>query len=358
MAQQTNKQSNKKTTSNISNHTNYKLAKMKGHVNEKPQSSPKKRQLATMVLDSSNEPQAKTRTITADAENSILHDIATNPPNKNGKNQSLNKQNKSSSQSNVNKKQQKNSDNNKNNQTSMKNKQTETQGQNNNSDIEGVLKSTKVVQPASNNAGTIIRNNIIGKKSGIKVIANKPLVVASIIFLVLLAISIMSNFIILGMAEHRINNPPISLTQTAIVQTMESADVGVLSITLTRAVLPGASFMQNVKVATKELEQDMVVRVKGSFTTGDGEVLSMELRVKKDWIEGADGYYYYNQKLLSAQNISAVEGFRLPTSYELSKEGKNLNVANFIFETLPANKALISDVWTTAHKDWLTQVFE
>lgn len=247
------------------------------------------------------------------------------------------------------------------NEFNLKKLVDEEEGENENSsaneNASGVIKKyDKNVKPSSMNSKSGIKVNVIGKKSDIKIFANKQIITIAVVLAILLLCSIISNFIFFTFFKFKADNPPISFTKEIRVLVSDSS-VNLASVTIPRNVVTNMKVRQNIQVFSYLLNQPQVVRAKGYFTSGDGELYDVLLEFDEYWLQGEDGYYYFNKQLNSSESYSAVKFATVPKEVTVEINGKNLNVLTVVFESLNNNAQAVNLLWTTAPQEWLQEIF-
>lgn len=225
------------------------------------------------------------------------------------------------------------------------------------SKAEGILKTSNCYKSAKNHANVGIKGNVIGKKSNIKVIASKALVASNIILIIIVALSILSNFLIYSYFKFKIEQPLFTVTKPIQLEIQESGTF-ITNVTVPHCIIPNSNIKQEIKVYSLLLKHNSVLRMKGTFSTADKEVFKLKLTTTNDWqFNEEDDYYYYNKPVGVGEVIKAVNSFDIPEEFDLDINGKEMHVASFVFETLPHNYSTVTNVWTTANPNWLNEIF-
>lgn len=221
---------------------------------------------------------------------------------------------------------------------------------------EGYVKNLNIIakKPQKNNENAI-KGNVIGKKSDIKIIGNKFLLVGCVVFMVLTLVLAVSNYLVYSYFSFQSKNPAITVSKTVQLELKENQTQS-FGVTIPRAVLPNSSIAQPVEVFALVLSDPIVVRVRANFTTGDHEVFALALQMNENWQLNEDGYYYYNQPLLTGEIKEAVVALVTPETLNLKPDGNLLHMATFVFETLTYDPPLITAVWTSANPSWVTNL--
>lgn len=226
-----------------------------------------------------------------------------------------------------------------------------------NENVSGIIKKQdKNLKSTTMNNKAGIKANVIGKKSDIKVIANKHLVIASVVLAVLFLVSLISNFVFYSCFKFRADNPPINFSKEIRVEIGE-ASMNLAAISVPRNIVTNIKVRQNIEIFSYLLNDAQVVRAKGYFTSGDGELTNVTLEFDERWLQGEDGYFYFNRALNSSESFPAVKFVTIPQSLNLEINGKNLNVFTIVFESLNHNPQTVNLVWTSAPQEWLEEIF-
>lgn len=222
--------------------------------------------------------------------------------------------------------------------------------------VEGILKQPrKVVWPTSKNNAASVRANVIGKKTNIKVIANKGLIWAISLVTLFLVASLFFNYIVFSYFRFKEQNPNYTITKTVELEVQEN-DAVFASVTIPRNIVRGISLRQPVAFEAKMLENDIFVRAKLLLTSGDGVNFDMEAEYYDDWVLHEDGYAYYKKLVRSGDVVQAVKQVTMPVGLQKIFSGRNQHVATFVFETLSANRAMLAEYWKSAPQEVLELV--
>ncbi len=207
--------------------------------------------------------------------------------------------------------------------------------------VEGIVKKfDPTLQSVSKNNSTAIKANVIGKKSDIKIIGNKLLITVSVVLCVFFIVSLVSNFLLYSYFKFQSEQPLITITKPIELQ-LNSNTSSLASITVPRHILPNSTVSQEVVVKTLTVPYPLAVRLKGVFTSGDGEVLPLEMTVNDEWQNGEDGYYYLTRFLITSDVQTCVEEVTIPQNFTLSINGKNMHTITFVLETTSYQNATL-----------------
>ena len=127
----------------------------------------------------------------------------------------------------------------------------------------------------------------------------------------------------------------------------------VSSLTFSGAAMPGTVYSQPIGVSTPADTSDAVVRGKLTITNADGGSYDVTATTSPDWIDGGDGYYYYNGVLSATDAVDFVTEIQVPTELENIDANKTYNL-NVQVESIQWANGAASQVWTTAPGDWVT----
>jgi len=84
----------------------------------------------------------------------------------------------------------------------------------------------------------------------------------------------------------------------------------------------------------------------------DGLTLTVKATTVEAWIDGEDGYYYYNGVASAGDSIDFVTAVTIPTEMTNEYANKTFNI-NISVEAIQEDNNAARAVWTTAPTEWL-----
>ena len=126
----------------------------------------------------------------------------------------------------------------------------------------------------------------------------------------------------------------------------------VTSLTFGSDALPGQTYDQVIGVSVPADTSDALLRAKLTISNTDGATVNVEATTVDAWVEGDDGYYYYNGVASANASIDFVTAVTIPTTLTNEDANKTFNIDISVEAIQEANNAARS-VWTTAPTEWL-----
>ena len=126
----------------------------------------------------------------------------------------------------------------------------------------------------------------------------------------------------------------------------------VTSLTFSDNALPGHVYDQVIGVSIPANTSDALLRAKLTISNTEGATLNVEATTVDAWVEGDDGYYYYNGVASANDNIDFVTAITIPTGLTNVDANKTFNIDIAVEAIQEANNAARA-VWTTAPEEWL-----
>ena len=126
----------------------------------------------------------------------------------------------------------------------------------------------------------------------------------------------------------------------------------VTSLTFAGDALPGQVYDQVIGVSIPANTTDALLRAKLTISNTDGASVNVEATTVSAWIEGDDGYYYYNGVARSNDSIDFITAITIPTSLTSADANKTFNIDVSVEAIQEYNNAARA-VWTTAPAEWL-----
>ena len=126
----------------------------------------------------------------------------------------------------------------------------------------------------------------------------------------------------------------------------------VTSLTFSDDALPGHVYDQVIGVSVPADTSDALLRAKLTISNTDGATANVQATTVDAWVEGDDGYYYYNGVAKANDSIDFVTAVTIPTSLTNEDANKTFNIDISVEAIQEANNAARA-VWTTAPAEWL-----
>ena len=126
----------------------------------------------------------------------------------------------------------------------------------------------------------------------------------------------------------------------------------VTSLTFGNDALPGQVYDQIIGISVPASTSDALLRAKLTISNTEGATANVEATTVDTWIEGTDGYYYYDGVASANDSIDFVTAVTIPTSLTNVDANKTFNIDISVEAIQEANNAARA-VWTTAPTDWL-----
>lgn len=127
----------------------------------------------------------------------------------------------------------------------------------------------------------------------------------------------------------------------------------VASLTFSGAAMPGTTYSQPIGVSAPAATSDAVLRGKLTITNADGATYTVAATTDPAWIDGGDGYLYYNGVLSATGSVDFVTEVQVPTELENVDANKTYNL-NVQIESIQWANGAASQVWLTAPAEWVT----
>lgn len=126
----------------------------------------------------------------------------------------------------------------------------------------------------------------------------------------------------------------------------------VTSLTFGDDALPGHTYDQVIGISVPADTSDALLRAKLTISNTDGASVNVSATTTDSWVEGDDGYYYYNGVASARSSIDFVTAVTIPTTLTNEDANKTFNIDISVEAIQEANNAARS-VWTTAPTEWL-----
>lgn len=127
----------------------------------------------------------------------------------------------------------------------------------------------------------------------------------------------------------------------------------VASLTFSGAAMPGDVYSQPIGVEAPLNTSDAVLRGKLTITDVDGAAFIVAASTDAAWIDGGDGYYYYNGVLSAGGSVDFITDVTVPTDFENVDANKTFNL-NVQIESIQWANGAAATVWVTAPAGWVT----
>lgn len=127
----------------------------------------------------------------------------------------------------------------------------------------------------------------------------------------------------------------------------------VASLTFSGNAMPGTTYSQPIGVSAPADTSDAVLRGKLTITDTDGSAYIVTATTDASWIEGGDGYLYYNGVLSASGSVDFITEVQVPTELENVDANKTYNL-NVQVESIQWANAAAATVWATAPAGWVT----
>ncbi|MFQ6724108.1 MAG: hypothetical protein ACLRFE_02075 [Clostridia bacterium] len=126
----------------------------------------------------------------------------------------------------------------------------------------------------------------------------------------------------------------------------------VTSLTFSNDALPGHVYDQAIGISVPANTSDALLRAKLTISNTEGATLNVEATTVDTWIDGEDGYYYYNGVVSAGDAVDFVTAVTIPTGLTNADANKTFNIDVSVEAIQEANNAARA-VWTTAPEEWL-----
>lgn len=126
----------------------------------------------------------------------------------------------------------------------------------------------------------------------------------------------------------------------------------VTSLTFSGDALPGQVYDQVIGVSIPTNTSNALLRAKLTISNNDGATVNVEATTVDAWVDGDDGYYYYNGVATAGDSIDFITAITIPTSMTNDDANKTFNIDVSVEAIQEANNAARA-VWTTAPEEWL-----
>ncbi|MBQ7797972.1 MAG: hypothetical protein IJ371_02490 [Clostridia bacterium] len=126
----------------------------------------------------------------------------------------------------------------------------------------------------------------------------------------------------------------------------------VTSLTFSDDALPGHVYDQAIGISIPADTSDALLRAKLTISNTDGATVNVQATTVDTWVEGDDGYYYYNGVASAGDSIDFVTAVTIPTELTNEDANKTFNI-NVSVEAIQEENNAARAVWTTAPTEWL-----
>ena len=130
----------------------------------------------------------------------------------------------------------------------------------------------------------------------------------------------------------------------------------VVAFSMVNNIVSGVEYPQKVTINANNLKKDSRIRAKANVISSDGDIHNVKLVVDANWIIGDDGYYYYKNLVVPADNFELCGRVELPIGFSIENQNENKHVLVVTVETLPNNYDVITSVWINAPNSWLIAI--
>lgn len=172
--------------------------------------------------------------------------------------------------------------------------------------------------------------------------------------LALIGVSVYS-IVLSNFNNQLMQNVKHDFTKQAEVKIVEN-ESSVVALSMVNNVISGVEYPQNVAINCNNLKNDVFIRAKANVLSSDGDNYLAKLTVNSNWIVGDDGYYYYKNKVIPADNIELCSRVELPLGFSVENQSKNKHILVVTVETLLDNYNVISNSWINAPSSWLIAI--
>lgn len=172
--------------------------------------------------------------------------------------------------------------------------------------------------------------------------------------LALIGVSVYS-IVLSNFNNQLMQNVKHDFTKQAEVKIVEN-ESSVVALSMVNNVISGVEYPQNVAINCNNLKNDVFIRAKANVLSSDGDNYLTKLTVNSNWIVGDDGYYYYKNKVIPADNIELCSRVELPLGFSVENQSKNKHILVVTVETLLDNYNVISNSWINAPSSWLIAI--
>ncbi len=124
------------------------------------------------------------------------------------------------------------------------------------------------------------------------------------------------------------------------------------SLTFAGDALPGTVYDQAIGVLAPADMTEALMRAKLTITNSDGATTNVDAETTNSWVEGDDGYYYYNGSVTANASIDFITSITVPTTLTNEDANKTFNI-DVVVETIQKANNAANSVWTTAPSEWL-----
>ncbi len=128
---------------------------------------------------------------------------------------------------------------------------------------------------------------------------------------------------------------------------------GVASLTFSGAAMPGDVYSQPIGVNSPANTSDAVLRATLTLNNAGTAAYNVVAATDPAWIDGGDGYYYYNGILSASGAVDFVTSITIPTELENIDANKTYNI-NIAVESIQWANGAAAAVWVTAPASWVT----
>ena len=114
------------------------------------------------------------------------------------------------------------------------------------------------------------------------------------------------------------------------------------TITYPSSLLTGLKYNQQIDIKSQNIDKDLKIRAKITFTDYKNNTKNIEIDSKEKWYQGDDGYFYYDGIISSNETVTFVKNIQIN-----DQNTKQINsVLAVIIECLPSDFDT-SEIWQT-----------
>lgn len=215
--------------------------------------------------------------------------------------------------------------------------------------------STKTTKKNNESKNLKSKNNISQTTNAACLSKNKFVVmmISLILLVILLVVSVVVNVFqkisyneLLESGKHTLLSP----TTTTVKENGSSAS----AIILLNNIIGNVSYPQLIKIKSEVLENSQVVRVKATLNEQD-KTHEVKLEGTNNWVQGEDGYLYFNGVIDSSNTFIVSNGLTLPGNFSTHENSNGSHTIIVTVEALNYFDAYASIVWQTAPEQWLLE---
>ena len=97
----------------------------------------------------------------------------------------------------------------------------------------------------------------------------------------------------------------------------------VVAFSMVNNIVSGVEYPQKVTINANNLKKDSRIRAKANVISSDGDIHNVKLVVDANWIIGDDGYYYYKNLVVPADNFELCGRVELPIGFSIENQNEN-----------------------------------